>query len=737
MTQARTRAALAALVVAAGCSGGTGAPAARSTASAPIAAPAQPAPPAAAPPAARDYPATRRDDVVDRLHGVAVADPYRWLEDAGEPEVTTWMTAQDRYTRARLAKLPGRDALAARLAEVFYFDAIGAPVQRGGRAFYTRKRKDQEKAVLYTKLGERGGERVLLDPHTWSSDGSASLKGWWPSDDGRHLAFTKSEHNADETTLGVLDVTTGKLLPDAIPGTKYGAAAWTPDGRGFYYVWVPAPGPGVPIADRPGFAELRYHTLGDDPGKDPTIRPATHNPQSFMRGQVSHDGRWLIASIQHGWTSTDVYYQDLRARPRAWRTLVEGVPAMFTVEAFRDTFYVHTNDGAPRYRIYAADPKRPARAAWRELVPEGDATLEAASLIGGRLALTYLRNATSVVELRDLDGKLIRALELPPLGAVSPIVGRPTDATGYLSYTSFTEPQTIYQVSTRTGAVAPWARVTLPIDTAQLTAEQVRYRSADGTEITMFLVHRKGAVPDGKTPTYLTGYGGFNLPARPGFVSSRSSWAAHAVWIEHGGMVAVPNLRGGGEYGEDWHQAGMLLNKQRVFDDFLAAARWLTASGWTSPDHLAISGGSNGGLLVGAALTQAPELWKAVVCEVPLLDMVRYHLSGSGKTWIPEYGSADDPAQFAALHAYSPYHRVTPGVRYPAVLLSSSDHDDRVDPMHARKFAAALQAATAGDAPIWLRIQANAGHSGADQVKQKVEQNADTYAFLMWQLGMQ
>jgi prolyl oligopeptidase len=291
-------------------------------------------------------------------------------------------------------------------------------------------------------------------------------------------------------------------------------------------------------------------------------------------------------------------------------------------------------------------------------------------------------------------------------------------------------------VSIRRGTVAEWARVALPIDTSKFTTEQVRYPSTDGTEITMFLVHRKDAVKDGKTPTYLTGYGGFGLPALPGFVSPRSSWAAHAVWLEHGGMVAVPNLRGGNEYGEDWHKAGMLLAKQHVFDDFLAAARWLAASGWTSRDHLAISGGSNGGLLVGAALTQAPELFKAVVCEVPLLDMVRYHLSGSGKTWMPEYGSADDRAQFEALYAYSPYHHVTQGVRYPAILMSSADHDDRVDPMHARKFTALLQWAMGSDAPVWLRIQANAGHGGVDVVKQKIEQNADTYAFLMWQLGM-
>jgi len=684
----------------------------------------------------RDTPASRRDDVVENVHGVEVHDPYRWLEDASQPEVTDWMKAQDAYARARLAKLPGRDALAARLAEVFYFDAIGEPRQRRDRAFFTRKRKDQEKAILFWKQGARGVDKVLLDPNTWSTDGSAGLRGWWPSDDGRYVAYKRNEHNADEATLAVIEVATGKPLRDTIPGAKYGDVSWVPDGRGFYYIWIPDPGPDVPVAERPGFAELRYHALGSDPAKDPTIRPASHNPQTFIRGEVSDDGHWLFAIVEHGWNSSDIYFRDLRRGQRDWTVLAEAIPAVFHVEAFRDVFYLRTNDGAPRYRMFAVDPRRPARSAWHELVAESDATLEDAAVIGGSLALTYLRNAASVVELHDLHGKLIRTLELPPLGAVGPMVGRPGDDIGYLSYTSFTEAQVIYQVAMKTGAVTPWARVTLPIDSAQLTTEQVRYPSKDGTEITMFLVHKKGAVKDGKTPTYLTGYGGFNQSARPGFVSARSSWAAHAVWIEHGGLVAVPNLRGGGEYGEDWHKAGMGVVKQRVFDDFLAAARWLTSSGWTSPEHLAISGGSNGGLLVGAALTQAPELFKAVVCEVPLLDMVRYHLSGSGRTWIPEYGSADDREQFTALHAYSPYHHVTQGVRYPAVLLSSSDHDDRVDPMHARKFAAALQWATASDAPVWLRIQTNAGHAGAALVKEKIDQNADTYAFLMWQLGM-
>jgi prolyl oligopeptidase len=730
------RLALLACGIALGCSSASPPPprAAEAPVAAPPAAPPTPTAQPAAP--AHDYPPSRREGVVDQIHGVAVADPYRWLEDPASPEVQTWMTAQDSYARAHLAKLPGRDALAARLAEVFYYDELDPPEHCGDRYFYSRKHKDREKAMVHWKQGERGEEKVLLDPNTWSTDGSAGLRGWWPSWDGRYVAFNRNEHNADESTMNVIEVATGKRLPDIIPGTKYGGASWATDSRGFYYIWLPPASERISVADRPGYSELRYHALGSDPARDPVVHEATHNPHVFLGGSASHDGHWLFATIQHGSNSTDVYFQDLRARGKGWTVLVEGVPATFNVHDFRDRFYVRSNDGAPRYRIFAVDPRHPARAQWKEIVAESDATLESFNVIGGSLVLNYLRSAASEVEVHDLHGALTRKIDLPPLGAARPVRGLATEDDAYVSYTSFTEPLVVYRISIRRGTVAEWARVSLPIDTSKFMTEQVRYPSKDGTEITMFLLRRKDAVKNGKTPVFLTGYGGFNLPALPGFVSGRSSWGAHAVWLEHGGIVAVPNLRGGNEYGEDWHKAGMLLVKQHVFDDFLAAARWLETSGWTSPDHLAIAGGSNGGLLVGAALTQAPELFKAVVCEVPLLDMVRYHQFGSGKTWVSEYGSAEDAAQFQALLAYSPYHHVKPGVAYPAVLMSSADHDDRVDPMHARKFTALLQAATGGDAPVWLRIQRNAGHSGVDQVKEKIEQSADTYAFLMSQLGM-
>jgi prolyl oligopeptidase len=668
---------------------------------------------------------TRADDIVETIHGKTVRDPYRWLEDEKSPEVQRWMNDQDAETRAALAKSPVREQIAKRVTQLFYYDAVGAPIRHGEREFYTRKHRDKEKTVAYWK--DDRGDHVLFDPNTWGEE--LSLHGWWPSYDGTRVAYTISEHNSDETVMHVIDVATGDKLPDVIEGTKYASASWTPDGSGFYYTWVPPVG-AVPVADRPGHAEVRYHALGSDPAADPVIHEATKNPQTFLGGAISRDGHWLIAVIQHGWNSSDIYYRDARvAGP--WLTLVEGVPANFDITVWRDRFYVMTNDGAPRYRVFKVDPARPERAAWREIVRESEATLQGLQVVGEHLVLTYLRNAASELEIHDLDGALVHKLDLPALGTANGMSGNPDEDTGYVAYTSFTEPQVIYKASVATGKASEWTRITLPVVTSNFVTEQVFYPSKDGTRVSMFLIHRKDAKRDGTAPTILYGYGGFNVSLTPGFAGSR------AVWLEHGGVYAIPNLRGGGEYGEDWHQAGMLGNKQNVFDDFIAAAEYLIAEKWTSPEHLAISGGSNGGLLVGAVMAQRPELFRAVVCAVPLLDMLRYHLYGSGKTWIPEYGSADDTAQFATLYAYSPYRiAVDAGTRhYPAVLFDSADHDDRVDPLHARKLAAVIQANQAADRPVLLRIERNSGHGGADMVKAQVERVADQFAFLLAQLA--
>jgi prolyl oligopeptidase len=687
-------------------------------------------PPAAAMPN-HPWPQTRKDDIVETLHGKRIADPYRWLEDEKSPEVQAWMTAQDDYTRGYLAKLPQREELGARLKQLLYYDALGAPVHRGGRFFWSRKHADKEKTVVYWRQGDKGDERVLFDPNTWSTDGSKGLHGWFPSYDGKHVAYAVSEHNSDETVLHVIDVATGKDLPDVIDGTKYAEASWTPDGKGFYYTWVPPVGGQVTVAERPGFAQLKFHALGADPAKDPVVRDATHDAETFLGGFVSRDGHWLFSVIQHGWNSADIYFKDAHDAKAAWTTLVAGVDANFDVTPWRDRFYVTTNDGAPRYRVFAVDPRHPERKAWREIVPESDGTLEGASVLGEHLVLRYLRKAASELEVHTLDGKLVRKLDVPPLGSVTGLAGNPDEDTAYVAYTSFTEPGVILKTSVKSGKTDEYARVKLPIDTGDFVTEQVTYKSKDGTPVSMFVIHKKDAKRDGTNPTLLYGYGGFNVSMTPSFASSR------IVWLEHGGVYAIPNLRGGGEYGEDWHKAGMLLVKQNVFDDFIGAAEALVKEGWTSPRHLAISGGSNGGLLVGATVTQRPDLFRAVICAVPLLDMLRYHLFGSGKTWVPEYGSADDAKQFEALYGYSPYRvAIDAGKRaYPAILFDSADHDDRVDPLHARKLAAAIQDAQTADAPVLLRIERNAGHGGADMVKSQVERSVDQLSFLLAQLG--
>ncbi|MEJ7601083.1 MAG: prolyl oligopeptidase family serine peptidase [Kofleriaceae bacterium] len=688
-----------------------------------------PAPAEVARPEVRPWPATRKEAIVDTLHGVEVADPYRWLEDETSPEVQAWMKAQADYARGELAKLPGRAELGERLGQLLYYDALGAPLHRKGRYFYTRKHADKEKLIVYWKQGERGAEQVLLDPNTWSTDGAKSLGTWAVSHDGKLAVYAIKENNSDETTTKVIEVATGKHRTDVIAGTKYtSAASWRPDGKGFYYIWVPPVGGKVTIADRPGFAEVRYHALDADPAADPVLFPATGNAKSFVGGGISKDGRWLWTLVRHGHRSTEIVFKDARKPAAPWTTLIKGVDATFELEIWRDRFYVLTNDGAPRRRIFKIDPRKPERAAWKEIVGESrDGMIEKWAVVGDHLVLTYLRKAANELVVHDLEGKLVRKLDVPVLGTIGAMVGNADEDAGYFSYTSYTQPQVIYKTSIKTGKVTEWSRVKVPADTSIMTVDQVFYPSKDGTQVSMFILRHKDATPNGKQPTLLYGYGGFNQPMLPGFTAART------VWVEQGGMLAIPNLRGGNEYGEDWHRAGTLLEKQNTFDDFIAAAEYLIKEGWTSSEHLAISGGSNGGLLVGAAVTQRPALFTAVVCSVPLLDMLRYHLAGAGKTWIPEYGSAEDPAQFKAIHAYSPYRRAIANgpQRYPTVMFDSADHDDRVDPMHARKLAAVMQANQLAPSPILLRIERNAGHSGADMVKAQVERLTDQMSLLL------
>ncbi len=738
-------------------------------------------------------PPSPREDHTTTLHGIPVEDPYRWLEKAGAPNVQSWVNAQNAHARRVLDALPSQKELNERFSELLYFDAVSPPELRGNNEFYSRRFKSKEKPVLMVRsrassagnAGEWSEERTLIDPNELRADGSLSLGNWYPSWDGKRLLYALRENNADEATLFVRDVASGKDSEiDEIPGAKYANPTWTPDNRGFYYEYLPSD-PAISVAERPGRTEVRYHELGTDPAKDRVVFPATYDPETFLSGGVTRDGRWLVVSVQRGWNQNDVYVKDLsrraalnrsasnraapiketpkppstavsgqeRARANAkelgFDTFVSGAPALFHLSWWNGAFYVHTNHDAPNYRILKVAPNQLALGPnqWREIVPETLAKLDDARVIGGSLVLNYLENASSRIQVHDLEGKLVRDVALPSIGSASGMVGDPDRDEAYYTFTSFTLPTQVYQTSVAQGTSRLWSQIQLPIDTSQMQVEQTWYASKDGTRVSMFVVHRAGIALDGSHPTLLYGYGGFNVDMTPAF----SPLAV--VWLEHGGVFAVPNLRGGGEYGEAWHRAGMGANKQNVFDDFAAAAEHLIAQGYTSSELLGIYGGSNGGLLVGASMVQHPELFRAVVCSVPLLDMVRFHLFGSGQTWVAEYGSPEDPAQFAVLYDYSPYHHVLPGVKYPALLMMAADSDDRVDPMHARKFTAAVQWATAqgttsqgtmtqgtmtqGTAsgrPSLFRVEEHAGHGGADLVKKRVGYNSDLIAFLLDQL---
>jgi len=672
-----------------------------------------------------EYPAASRLDTVDTIHGVAVADPYRWLEDEKSPAVTQWTEAQDSLTRRFLANLGGRERIAARLKELFYVENVGIPIHRAKRHFFPRRDAGKEKFTIYWREGRGGQERPLLDPNTWSADGSVSLGTWSPSYDGAHVAYTVKRNNSDEATLYVKNVGTGEISAvDVIEGAKYASPAWTPSSDGFYYTWLPPPG-SVPASERPGYAEVRFHKLGSDPKDDRIVHERTGDPRTFIGASISRDGRWLIATIEHGWTSSDVYFLDRLRGAKDWTPLVTGRDALYDVDVDRGQFFVLTNDGAPNYRVFRIDPQRPGREQWKEIVPErADATLEAMTIVGHHLSLAYLQNVVSRLELHDEDGKLVRELPLPTLGSASALSGEVDDDVAYFSFQSFTYPTEIFETNVTTGETSSWYRLKVPVDASRYVVEQLFATSRDGTRVPFFVVRGRDEHPNADTPAILYGYGGFQVAQAPAFSSSIFPW------LESSGIWAVANLRGGSEYGEQWHRHGMRREKQHTFDDYLAVAEELVRKGYTRPAKLAALGASNGGLLVGAAITQRPDLFGVALCGVPLLDMIRYPLFGSGKTWMEEYGSPEDPDDFAALLAYSPYHNVRQGTRYPATLLLSADSDDRVDPMHARKFAAELQWASTGG-PVLLRIEKHSGHGGADLVRASVQKIADEYSFAL------
>ena len=675
------------------------------------------------------YPATPSTDVTEILHGEAVADPYRWLEDGSSSETRIWTEQQNAVTEAYLAAAPGRDGIGRRLDELLAIGVLSVPTPKRNRYFYLRRDGRQNQPVLYWREGVNGSDRVAVDPNALNEGGTTALDWYYPSEDGRLLAYGLSDNGNEESVLHLLELDAGRQLPDRIPRMRAASVAWLPDGTGFYYTRYPAPGQ-VPPGEEPYHRAIYFHRIGTHPGADPLVFQPSEK-EHWPGVGLSPDGRWLIISVARTFDQVDLYLRDLEANGELV-AVARDLPASFEGEIAHGRLFMRTNLDAPTYRLYSVDPERPDRSNWREIVPpRTDAVLESVAVAGHRLALGYLEQASSRLRLTDPDGKLDQDVPLPTLGSLFGMGAEWDGDELFYGFSSYSLPPSVYRIDLATGKSSLWRQVEATIDPSRLEVGQVTYPSKDGTPITMFLVHRTGLVRDSDNPTYLTAYGGFNISMTPAF--SRSL----LLWLERGGVVAVPNIRGGGEYGESWHQAGILANKQNSFDDFIAAAEWLIRQQYTRADRLAAAGGSNGGLLMGAALTQRPELFRAVLIQVPLLDMLRYHRFLIARLWIPEYGSADDAEQFRWLRAYSPYHHVRTGVAYPAVLLATAESDTRVDPMHARKMAARLQAATSTEHPVLLRLEARAGH-GAGKPLSKVQQElTDSWTFVFSELGVE
>ncbi len=663
-------------------------------------------------------------------------DPYRWLEDGDAPAVAKWTEQQNAATRKALEAVPGRAALGARFSRLYSVGSLGTPISRPRghdqprRYFYTRRDGAQNQPVLYVRDGRDGVDRALVDVNQERADGTRALDWWFPSDDGARVAFGTSDDGSEESVLRVRDVSTGEDLADRIPRTRACSLAWTPDGGAFYYTRYPNRGD-VPAGEEAYHRSVFFHRLGDDPGRDRKIFGDGRDRTDWPGVDLSPDGRWLAIGVSEGWTKSEVHLVDTHGdgKPVA---LATGEDARFEViEALDDRLYLFTTSGAPRGRIFSVDPRHPARARWHEVIAQGDDVLERAVYFHGGLAIGFLHDAAARLRLCDLNGHLRGEVPLPGLGVLTGLTGAREVAELYYGFSGFLAPTTVYeaQLGARPKSVV-WRALAAPVDAAAFDVERVMVTSRDGTRLPLFLASRKGAPRDGTRPALLTGYGGFDVNMLP-------AWTPSAIpFLESGGTYALAVLRGGGEYGESWHRAGMLGNKQNVFDDFIAAASWLVEHQVTTPERLAISGGSNGGLLVGAALTQRPDLFRAVVCNVPLLDMLRYHLFRLAQLWIPEYGSPDDPAAARWLGAYSPYQNVRDGVKYPAVYLHTAASDTRVDPMHARKMAARLQAATASGRPVLLSVESKAGHGAGKPLAKVIAELVDQWSFLFAQLGI-
>jgi prolyl oligopeptidase len=680
------------------------------------------------------YPPTRKTEVVEDFFGTKVADPYRWLEDDNSAETKAWVEAQNKVTFGYLDQIPERGKIRDRITKLWDFEKFSAPFKRGKRYFYSYNSGLQNQAVLYVTEEPKAKGRVLLDPNTLSKDGTVALSGMSVTLDGRLMAYAISVAGSDWQTWKVRDVATGQDLPDEVSWSKASGASWLKDGSGFYYSRYEAPGSGDALTGVNNNHKLCFHKLGTSQSEDALVYQRPDQPEWYLGGSVTDDGRWLVIYGSKGTNpETSIFLKDLRTPSAPVEPFLDHMDAAYSiVDNDGDRFFVSTNQGAPRNRLVAIRRGQTDPARWTEIIPQakGKDVLESVSYVGGRFVATWMRDAHSAVEFFDLKGRKTGALALPALGTAGGFGGRREDSETFYTFGSFTYPGTIYRLDLKTGKSTVFRTPKVAFKPAAFEVKQVFYPSKDGTKIPMFLVHRKGLKLDGQNPTLLYGYGGFNVSLTPAFSASRMAW------LEMGGVYAMPNLRGGGEYGLAWYDAGRKDKKQNVFDDFIAAAEWLIAHKVTSTPKLAINGASNGGLLVGACLTQRPDLFGAAVPEVGVMDMLRFHKFTLGWGWKSDYGSSETKAGFDTLMKYSPLHTIKPGTVYPPTLVTTGDHDDRVVPAHSHKFTATLQAAQAGPAPILTRIETSAGHGAGKPTAKAIAERADVLAFLVKNLGM-
>jgi len=683
--------------------------------------------------AAIKYPPTATIDQTDDYHGTIVADPYRWLEDdVRESEtVKQWVDSENELTFAYLATIKEREPIRARLEALWDYERYGLPQKKGGRYFYSYNDGLQNQEVVYRQDSLQDEPELLIDPNTWSDDGTIALASYFPSPTGDYFAYLVQDGGSDWRIARIMSIESGEVLDDKLEWLKFTGLSWTADGSGFYYSRYPATGADEKFQSLNKNQAVYFHRIGDKQADDRLVYTHPEHPDWGYSANVTDDGRYLVITV---WKGTDdryqIAYQDLQTDGAQPVMLIEGFDFDYTLIGNVDNeLYFRTNEAAPRGRLIAIDVNNPDLR--REVIPQNIDVLSSASLVGGRIIGEYMQDAWSLVRIFDTDGKQVGSVDLPGIGTASGFSGRVDDAETFFRYESFDTPPTINRLNVVSGEVEIFKRSAVDFNSDDYTVEQVFYESRDGTRVPMFISHRKDVVRDGDRPTLLYGYGGFNISIQPSFSITR------LAWMEMGGIYAVANLRGGGEYGEEWHQAGTRLNKQNVFDDFIAAGEYLIEENYTNPGKLAIFGGSNGGLLVGAVTNQRPELFAAAIPAVGVMDMLRFQKFTAGRFWVDDYGSADDPEEFKALYAYSPYHNIEPETHYPAVLVTTADTDDRVVPGHSFKYAAALQAAQAGDAPVLIRIETRAGHGAGVPTDKVIEEYADRWAFLLENLDFE